>query len=144
MRRLWLLLCVGLVATAGFLGVIAGRPERLQSIALPTAAVAPSVERLSTGPMPRDVDGDGRLSGRGVEAMPEYVASYGEGGVRGYIRWDDRVALRPSGPEDALELAQRGGSYIPLYADDTTTVIGQVFISFGFGSMGPEVLTPEG
>ena len=124
---LWVLLAAGIVD-----GVSAGSPA---------ANPAGDPARPLTGRWPEDVDGDGVVSDRGGERIPEFIRAVGDHGTEGYVRYEDLEGPQPSSPTEAIAMSGEPRT-IPLYGADLVHVIGTYTLSSGDPAEGP--VNPDG
>jgi hypothetical protein len=106
---------------AGVLGSITG-------IALGGDSI--STDRPSIGGWPQDTDGDGVISDKGDERIPELIKAVGDDGTEGYVRYEDLNGPQPSSPEEAVKMSGVDRA-IPLYAGDGVSVIGTYTLTSG-------------
>jgi hypothetical protein len=86
--------------------------------------------RPRIGGWPEDVDRDGLISDAGSERIPELIRAAGDGGVSGYIRYEDLEGPQPADPAQAVEISGMPWT-IPLYAEDGVTIIDRYTLNAG-------------
>lgn len=109
------------------------RAIRMTSASASSSNACDTSNRPAMGKFPGDANGDGVISDSGNERIPALIEAVASNGVAGYVKYSDLFCQpAPASPAAALaaQAAQQasGGSSIPVYASNGTTVVGSVTV----------------